>query len=83
MVKNIDRDEFVKRTKEGQQRAIAAGKSSGRPGVQSGLKGRLMVTDEQIASVKALRAQGMTLMKISEAVGLSRPTVTKVLHAHD
>lgn len=80
-VKSIDKAEFIKRTKEGQQRAALEGRFTGNPGVPHPFKGKMMVAPEQIAHIKALQSNGLSLLKISKETGLSRPTVTKVLYA--
>jgi len=40
---------------------------------------RLAVTDEQVDTVKRLRAEGMAIAAVSRAVGLSRPTIYSIL----
>jgi DNA invertase Pin-like site-specific DNA recombinase len=59
----------------GQQAARAAGKTWG-----GSVKGRrVKVTDEQIAAIQRLSADGATKAAMSRATGLSRPTVYSVL----
>ena len=40
---------------------------------------RLSVTPEQVAGVKRYHAEGMKVAKIARAVGLSRPTIYRLL----
>jgi DNA-binding transcriptional regulator LsrR (DeoR family) len=54
---------------------LAAGKSWG-----GSAKGRLLsVTAEQVAAVRWLHNEGEKIARIAKAVGLSRPTVNRLL----
>lgn len=65
------------RVMAGQQAAKAKGKTWG--GSQ---KGRLIsVKPEQVQQVKRLKQEGMKVARIAKAVGLSRPTVYRLLEA--
>jgi DNA invertase Pin-like site-specific DNA recombinase len=75
--KRIGREEFVRRTKAGQQRARAEGKNVGRNlRSQKGIAKK--VTADQTNEIIRLRGEGLSFEKIGVAVGLSKPTVRKV-----
>jgi len=67
----------AERVRAGQEAARTAGKKWG--GSQ---KGRLLtVTEEQVAIIHKMRAEGVAIAAIARATGLSRPTIYRVLGA--
>jgi DNA invertase Pin-like site-specific DNA recombinase len=60
---------------ERQMAGIAAAKAAGRTWGGSAKGRRLKVTDEQLATVRRLKAEKMPVSQIARAVGLSRPTI--------
>ena len=67
----------VERVVAGQTAARAAGKTWG--GSEKGR--RIKVTNEQVLAVKRLASEGASKASIARAVGLSRPTVYRILSA--
>ena len=65
------------RVRAGQDAARAAGKRWG--GSQKGR--RLKVTDEAVATIRRMAAEGETKAAMSRATGLSRPTIYSVLRS--
>lgn len=62
----------------GQAAARAAGKTWG-----GSVKGRLLkVTPEQVAAITSMTARGEPIAKVARTLGLSRPTVYRVLANH-
>ena len=60
------REDIVRRTKEGLERAKAQGKKLGRP---------LKLNDDQILMLKKLRQEGYSYSKIAKILGVSKATV--------
>lgn len=67
------------RVRAGQDAARAAGKRWG--GSQKGR--RLKVTDEAVATIRRMAAEGETKAAMSRATGLSRPTIYSVLRSEN
>ena len=74
-VAQFEREVIAERILAGQAAARAAGKTWGgrKPGT------RIKVTDEQIAVVKRMAADGDSKVAMSKATGLSRPTIYTIL----
>lgn len=65
--------------RERQSAGIAAAQAAGKRWGGS-VKGRkITVTDEQVATVKRLHSEGQRIASIARAVGLSRPTIYRLL----
>lgn len=65
--------------RERQQAGIVAAKAAGKTWGGSVKGRRLSVTDEQAATVERLHKEGQKIARIARAVGLSRPTVYRLL----
>lgn len=65
--------------RERQQAGIAAARASGKVWGGSMKGRRLTVTPEQVATVKRLHREGDGIASIARAVGLSRPTIYRLL----
>lgn len=65
--------------RERQQAGIEAARSAGKQWGGSQAGRRLTVTDEQVEQARSLRAAGRPIAAIARAVGLSRPTVYRLL----
>jgi DNA invertase Pin-like site-specific DNA recombinase len=74
-VASYEREVRSERQRAGIDAAKAAGKSWG--GSEKGRQ--ITVTDEQIATVRKLEREGVKKAKIARTVGLSRPTIYRIL----
>lgn len=66
----IERNRIRERQREGYERARQEGRSMGRPKI---------LTDDLVARIKDLTNTGLSQNKISQQLGISRPTVRKAL----
>jgi DNA invertase Pin-like site-specific DNA recombinase len=65
--------------RERQQAGIAAAKAAGRTWGGSKPGRRLTITDEQVSVAKRLRREGFGISAISRAIGLTRPSIYRLL----
>ena len=66
----MERERIRERQREGYERARQEGRSMGRPKI---------LTDDLVARIKDLTNTGLSQNKISQQLGISRPTVRKAL----
>lgn len=78
--KNIGKEEFVRRTKEGQENARKSGKTIGRNiNSQRGIPKKVTKDQENLVLSLSTMVPRLSLETIAQTVGLSRPTVTKII----
>lgn len=79
--KNIGKEEFVRRTKEGQENARKSGKTIGRNiNSQRGIPKKVTEFQRSLVLSLSISVPRLSLETIAKQVGLSRPTVTKIIN---